>query len=154
MKYTIAALCAALLSAAPVAAADPLSSLRYLVGTWSCSYNAGKNHITYKAVYAYDMANNWMRESDSWAGGGNDLGMLTYDPKHHGWTAVIVEPERSATIFRSDGGDYAHIVYHSMYPDTSMTEVFDRQSQTRYTLHFTQTGRGRTIKSTDLCLKT
>lgn len=142
-----------LLGVAPAGASDPLSSLRYLVGTWKCTYQIGKTHADYKATYSYGLGENWLRESDSW-GGGSDLGMITYEPKERRWTIVVLETDRIATLFRAAGGSPNHLVYHSVYPSTSMTDVFDRDSPTRYTLHFTQSAGGRAVKSTDTCVKT
>ena len=153
MKLIVAVFLFAAILVAPAPAGDPLSSLRFLVGTWSCTYNAGKTPFVYKATFSYDMSGNWLRESDSWAGGGGDLGMFTYEPKRHGWTAVILEPERTTTVFRATGDNPNHVVYRSAYPDASMTEIFDRASPTRYTLHFTQIANGKTTKSADTCVK-
>ncbi len=133
--------------------ADPLASLRSLTGTWNCTYHGAKAQVTYKATFSYDMNDNWMRERDSWAGGGGDEGMFTYEPKRHSWTAVIVEPERTATVFRGAGSNPDHVVYRSIYPDASMTDIFDRKSPTGYTLHFTQNTGGNTVKSIDICVK-
>jgi hypothetical protein len=153
MKFFAAILLLVALNAAPAAAKDPLSSLRFLVGTWKCSYHAGKAHAYYKATYSYDLGGNWLRESDSWAGGGSDLGMITYEPKTLGWTAVVLEEDRTTTLFRAPASSPNRIVYRSIYPSTAMTDVFERESPTRYTLHFTQNAGGKTIESTDVCVK-
>lgn len=142
----------AVLAAGPAAASDPLASLHFLVGTWNCGYQMGKTHATYKAAFAYDMNGNWMRQSDSWTGGG-DLGLFTYEPKI-GWTAVVFERDRTTTIFRASGSNPNHVVYHRTYPQAGATEVFDRVSPTRFTVHFTQTEGGKTTSSTDTCVKT
>jgi hypothetical protein len=144
---------AATVGIVPASAADSLSALRFLAGTWNCTYHAGKNAATYKATFAYDMSNNWMRERDEWAGGGSDLALFTYDPKRQVWTAVVIEPDRTITLFRATGSDANHIVYRSVHPDSTMTDVFDRTSPTVYTLHFTQAAAGKTTKSTDTCVK-
>jgi hypothetical protein len=154
MKFLTASLFLVALNAAPAAATDPLSSLRFLVGTWKCTYQAGKTHVYYRATYAYDLGDNWLRESDSWAGGGSDLGMITYEPKARAWTEVVAEPERTTTLFRASGDNPNHVVYRSVYPSTAMTDVFERTSPTRYTLHFSQSVHGGTMKSTDVCVKT
>lgn len=143
-----------MLGVMPAAASDPLGSLRYLVGTWNCTYRAGKVQAKYTATFAYDMSGNWMRERDSWAGGGGDQAMFTYEPKRRNWTAVVTERERTTTIFRAGGANLSHLVYRSVYPDASMTDIFDRASSTQYTLHFTQTTGGRTVRSNDTCVKT
>lgn len=146
-----AMLVAGTLGATP-AASDPMPSLRFLVGNWSCTYRAGKAGVTYAAVFSYDMGGNWLRERDSWRGGGSDEGLFTYDRRLRTWTAVIVENERSAVIFRGNG-DPAHITYRSIYPDTTMSETFDRHSTNQYTLHFSRTAGGKTMKSVDVCVK-
>ena len=140
--------------AAPAPAADPLSSLRFLVGTWKCTYQAGKAPVYYKATYAYDLSGNWLRESDSWTGGGSDLGMITYEPKARSWTAVAMEDDRTTTIFRATSGSPNRIAYRSVYPTTTMTDLFEWISPSRYTLHFSETAGGRTVKSVDVCVKT
>jgi len=152
MKF-LAALSFAALSIAPAAANDSLRSLSYLVGTWKCTYDAGKTRMVYTATFAYVMDENWVRESDSWSGGGSDLGMFTYDSKRREWTALVIEPERSSVVFRAAGSDAYHIVYRSVYPDTSMTDVFDRESPSRYTLHFAQSAGGKVTRSNDTCRK-
>jgi opacity protein-like surface antigen len=154
MRLIVATVAFAVIAATPAAASDPLSSLRFMVGTWNCTYNAGKTHVTYRATFAYDLGNNWMRESDSWTGGGGDLGMFTYEPQRHNWTAVVMENERTTTIFRAKGSNASYILYRSVYPDSSMTDLFERTSPTRYTLHFTQNAGGKTMKSNDVCVKT
>jgi hypothetical protein len=112
----------------------------------------GTTHMTYNANYGYDLGGNWMRERDTSAVG-NDEGMFMYDPKHDLWTAVVLEGGGSTTVFTAAGHDPNHVAYHSVYPDSSMTDAFDRVSATKYTLHFTQTAGGKTIKSVDVCTK-
>ena len=130
-----------------------MGSVKYLVGTWHCTYHAGSQRIGYTATYAYDMGTNWMRESDSWKGGGQDESLLTYDPKMHAWTAVVMESQRATTLFRAKGDDSAHLTYRSVYPSSSFTNVFDRESQREYTLHFSGKINGRQVSSFDTCTK-
>jgi hypothetical protein len=153
MRLGIVVLLLVTLGVAPASASDPLSSLRFLVGTWNCTYQAGRASLSYHATYAYDMKDNWMSERDVWKGGGADQGMFTFDPKR-GWTAVVILPDRTTTIFHATGKNGGHIVYHSVYPNASMTDLFDRVSSTRYTLHFKQKTNGKTMTSTDTCVKT
>jgi hypothetical protein len=141
------------LAATGASRSDPLGSLRFLVGNWTCSFRQSSARVTYKATFGYDMAGNWLRERDEWAGGGSDEALFTYDPKQRAWIAVVVENERTATIFRGTGPDPTHVVYHSVYPNAGMTEVFDRTSPTHYTVAFTGTIDGREMKSTDLCVR-
>lgn len=152
-RYTTVLTVAALLaSPAPAPASDPLASLRYLAGTWNCTYNAGKTRIAYQAKFAYDLSSNWVRESDT-SKVGSGLGMLTYDPKRPGWTMVVVQQDRTSVVFHGAGANPNQITYRSIYPDKSMTDVFERLSPVRYSLHFTQVSSGKTIKSTDICTK-
>jgi hypothetical protein len=154
MKVIAASLILAALVLAPASASDPLSSLRFLEGSWKCTYQAGGTPVYYKAVYAYDMSGNWLRETDAWKGGGSDLGMITYEPRRHGWAAVVMEQDRTTVIFRAGGNNPNHVVYRSVYPDATMTDIFDRVSPTRYALHFTQSIGHKTMRSTDVCEKT
>jgi hypothetical protein len=145
--------CAAL-ALSPAAAADSLSSLGYLVGSWNCGYQAGKTHVNYKATYIYDIGNNWLRENDSWSHGGSDLGMITYEPKARQFVAVVMDDQRAAVVFHASGSNPNHLVYHSAYPNAKITNVFDRNSATRYTLRFSAVTGGRKVESSDVCTKT
>jgi len=138
------------LGAAP---ADRMTSLQYLVGTWTCTYASGAMHQTYTATYAYDMGGNWLSERDSGSGGFSDLGMFTNDPRGHEWTFVVLDSGRNTTIFKAKdtGGDRP--VWHSVFPDSSMTETFDKVSPTKYTTNFVQTAKGKTVRSSDTCVK-
>jgi hypothetical protein len=132
---------------------DPMTTMRFLAGNWTCTYHQGATTMTYKATFAYDMSGNWLRQRDVWTGGGGDEGLFTYQPKQHAWTAVVIEPDRSVTLFRGSGSDFAHVVYRSVYPDATMSERFDRTSPTQYTIHFSQTAQGKTTSSTDTCVR-
>lgn len=153
MRSFASALILVVLAVSPASASDPLASMRFLVGTWNCTYLSGSARVAYAATFSDDMNGNWIRESDSWKAGSNDLGMFTYDHKN-GWTAVFVEPDRTTTVFRASGTNPNHIVYRSVYPSGGMSDIFDRVSPTRFTLHFTQIAAGRTTKSNDVCVKT
>jgi hypothetical protein len=154
MRLLVLWLVWAMLAFSPVVAGDSLSSLRYLVGNWNCSYQAGKTHVDYKATYTYDIGNNWLRENDSWSHGGGDLGMITYDPKARQWIAAVMDDRRTIVVFHAGGSNPNHLVYRSAYPNAKLTNVFDRVSPTRYTLHFTASVGGKSMKSTDVCTKT
>jgi len=142
---------ARLVCALPVLAraATPLNAVQYLVGNWSCQYEGGSQRISYESKYAYELSGSWLRERDSFKNGGSDEESLTFDPKHALWTAVILDSLGMTTIFRASGSDARHIVYHSVYPDATMTETFDRLSSARYTLHYAQSTGGKLTKSLD-----
>jgi hypothetical protein len=154
MRVLAASLVWAIVALSPAVAADPLSSMRFLVGNWKCTYEADKTRVYYKAAYVYDLGNNWLRENDSWTHSGSDLGMITYDPKARQWIAVVVDGQRSTVVFHAGGSNPNHLVYRSAYPTTKFTNVFDRNSSTRYTLHFSGNIGGTSVKSTDVCTKT
>jgi opacity protein-like surface antigen len=153
MRLLAASLVCAVLASSPAAAADSLSSLRFLVGTWNCSYQAGRTHVDYRATYSYDLGNNWLRENDSWTHGGSDLGMITYEPRTRQWVSAVMDDQRTVVVFHAGGSNPNHLVYHSAYPNAALTNVFDRNSPTRYTLHFSGKVGGRSLKSTDVCTK-
>lgn len=130
-----------------------LAALGFLIGTWSCSYAAGQQSATYTATFSYDVASNWIRQRDVWAGGGGDVAYLTRDPKGGGWTYAAFESDRTTTVFRAkDTGD-AHIVYRSVYPSFGWTDVFDKDSPTKFTLHFSGVVGGKPQTSVDVCTK-
>jgi hypothetical protein len=129
--------------------ATPLASLHYLVGTWSCTYRAGVVHLAYSNTYAYDRDGHTLRQTATWAGGGDEE-LLAYDA-HRGWTAVVFDDQGTAAILRATGKNPNHIAYRSVYPDASIAVTFDRLSATKYTLHGTVRSDGKTITSVDTC---
>lgn len=131
---------------------DPMTSLRFLVGNWTCTYHQGPARLTYKATFEYALGGNWLRERDSSSAGFGGEGLLTYQPKQHAWIVVVVVSDRSATLFKGTGPP-AHVLYRSVYPDASMTEHIDHTSPTQYTVHFSQTAKGKTITSNDICTR-
>ncbi|HLX03742.1 MAG TPA: hypothetical protein VKS80_16675 [Trinickia sp.] len=154
MRLLVAvALALSTLGATASARSDPMTSLRFLVGDWTCAYHQGAAKVTYKATFAYDLAGNWLRERDVWTGGGGDEALFTYQPKRHAWIAVVVEQERNVALFKGTGSDFAHIVYNSVYPETTMSQHFERTSPTKYSVFFSQTTNGKTVKSTDVCTR-
>jgi len=139
------------LAAALPATATPLAGLHYLVGTWNCTYRAGAARLAYDATYVYDRDGHTLRQSVSFAGGGDEE-FIAYDPRR-GWTALVFEDQGAATIMRATGSDPNHIAYRSVYPDASIAVTFDRISATEYTLHGTVRSGGKTITSVDTCLR-
>ncbi len=140
------------LAAALPATASPLDGLHYLVGPWHCTYRAGASRLAYDATYVYDLDGHTLRESASWAGGGDEE-LLAYDAQRRGWTAVVFDDQGTTTILRASGSDPNHIAYRSVYPDASIDVTFDRISATKYTLHATVRSSGKTITSVDTCLR-
>jgi hypothetical protein len=141
--------CGAPAAAAP---ADPVPALKYLAGTWSCDFVSGAQHLTYTAHYAYAMGGNWMRLTDTFPGGGGDEALITYDPKAGKWITVVLEPDRTATIFESSDVGRS-IAYHSVYPNAGMRETFRHVTDAKYTTNFTGTLEGKPMTTTDTCTK-
>jgi hypothetical protein len=142
----------ALFGAAP--AGDRIGSLGFLVGSWTCTYEVkGSPTATYAAKYSYDLGGSWLRETDSWTGGGGDFGFFTFDPKTHVWTSTVVDSGRGTTVFRAQDDGTDSKTWRSVYPDTSMKLAFNKISPTEYTLSFSQTMNGKTNVSFDRCTK-
>jgi len=139
------------LAAALPAKAAPLAGMHYLVGTWKCTYLAGTARFSYDATYAYDRDGHTLRQTASWAGGGDEE-LVAYDAKR-GWTAVVFDDQGTTTVMRATGSDPNHIAYRSVYPDASIATTFDRVSATKYTWHATVRSSGKTTNSVDTCLR-
>lgn len=151
-RFLAATALLAALGAAP--AGDRIASLHYLVGSWTCTYEVkGAPTGTYAARYNYDLDGSWLRETDSWTGGGGDFGFFTYDPKAHEWTSTVVDSGRGTTVFRARDDGTDRKAWHSVYPDTSMSLTLNKVSPTEYTLSFAQTVNGKTNVSFDRCKK-
>jgi hypothetical protein len=140
------------LVAAVPASASPLSALQYLVGTWNCTYEAGAMHMSYSSTYAFDRDGNTLRQVTSWGSGGDEE-LIGYDAQHQSWTAIVLDDHGGPTVMRAAGSDPNHIVYHSVYPDASISPTFDRVSDTKYTTHATAQMDGKTITSVDTCVR-
>jgi hypothetical protein len=133
--------------------ADPLHAWAFMIGSWTCSYTLGKQTASYNATMSWALGGSWIRERDTWAGGGGDEGLFTYNPSKRQWTSVVIESNRVPTLFVADDTGSAHVAYRSVYPDASMIDAIDRISPTKYTVHFTQTVGGKTTHSVDVCTK-
>ena len=157
MRHTYGGVVLTLLLAVTMGASTKNTDLMQLSqamqGTWKCSYTTGKQTATYQAVFGPAADQSWLHERDTWAGGGGDEAFLTYDPGARQWTWVVLEGGQGATVFVAKGGDSRHLVFHSAYPNATMTNVFDRVSPTKYTLRFTQMARGKTSGNFDVCAK-
>jgi len=140
-----------LAASSPAAAATPLAGLHFLVGPWKCTYRAGTVRFPYDATYAYDGDGRIVRETASWAGGGDEE--LLANDAQHGWTVVVFDDHGTATVMRGPGSDPNHFSYRSVYPDASTAVTFDHVSATEYTLHATYRASGKTIASVDTCLR-
>lgn len=144
--------CTALFSAAPTRAADPVKMLGWLTGTWHCTFSMGSQKQLYTARFATAMGGSWLRETDTSAAGSGEF-LLTYVRGTHRWRGVITLSDASATVFDAPDTGLAHIAWHSVYPDTSMHDTFDRISFTEYRLHFEQRTGGKILRSSDVCTK-
>jgi hypothetical protein len=140
------------LAAAMPAAPAPMSGLHYLVGAWKCTYRAGAVVFPYDATYVPDRDGHTLRETASWAGGGDEE-LIGYDPKR-GWTAVVFDDQGSATVLSAKGSNPNHIAYRSTYPDSGLAVTLDRVSSTEYTLRATVRAGGATTRSVDTSLRT
>jgi len=152
MVGSVVMLASFVLAAALPTTAAPVAGMHYLVGTWNCTYRGGAIRMAYGATYAYDLDGHTLRQTASFAGGGDEE-LISYDARRGGWTAVVLDGQGNATIMRAPGSDPNHIAYRSVYPDASIAVKFDRISATKYTLHGTVRAGGKTIASVDTCMR-
>ena len=146
------ALAALLIGAAPLKTANPMQFMSFLVGHWTCTFHMAGQAERYRASFSYTLGNAWLRESDSWANGGDEV-LLTYAPDVRRWRSVIAEQGGAVTLFEAPDTGAAHIVFHSIHPDRSMVDSFDRISPAKYAWHFSQTAHGKVVSSMDICTK-
>ena len=132
---------------------DPALLMQYLLGTWKCTFHGAGTQIAYTATYSRGFAKPWIRQTDTWTGGGSDEGLYAIDPGTKRWTAVFLEPNGSTTVLSAMPTGETRIDYNSAYPDHSATEIFQRVSGSQYTLNYSQTLHGKTTRSHDVCTK-
>jgi len=147
----IAVLAALTLAATIPATAAPIAGLHELVGSWKCSYRAGAVRFDYDATWAYDLNRHTLRQIDTWTGGGAEE--LLASDAHGGWKAVVFDDHGDTTVMLGTGSNPKHIAYHSVYPDASIAETFDRISTTEYALHATVRSGATTTVSVDTCVR-
>jgi hypothetical protein len=140
------------LAVASPATPSPVAGLHYFVGSWKCTYRAGSMSFAYGSTYVLDGGGTTLRQSATWAGGGDEE-LVSYDAKRARWTAVVVDREGNATVMHSTGSDPGHLAYRSVYPDASIAVKLDRVSSNKYTTHATVRAGGKTITSVDTCLR-
>lgn len=138
--------------AAPMRAANPIALMNYLPGTWYCTTNYGGHVLNYRARYAYDQNGAWLTAVDT-SSMGTDRLLISYDKARHLFRSVVTESDGSVTVFEAPDTGLAHIVYKSVFPDTSMQETFDRHSTTHYMTHFRQQTPKGIVTVTDDCFK-
>ena len=129
-------------------AADDLTALRYLVGDWQCTYHTGAQAQTFDASFAFAQNGNWLRETDTWKGGG-DQGFITLDTGRHQWTEVVVDSGRGSTILRGADTGAMKLDLRSVFPDSRLHTVISKVDATHFTVAATQAG----VSSNDVCVK-
>jgi hypothetical protein len=140
------------LGAGPAGAPDPMSRLDGLVGKWTCTFASGAQKSTYSASFEFTQHGNWLRETDTWPGGG-DEGLITYVPSTHLWTTVVADSGRGTTVFQAKETGSPTLVYHSLYPNNGMTVTYHYLSATRFDAHAVIAG-AHPVTSSDVCTKT
>lgn len=130
-----------------------LTGLAFLIGAWSCSYTAGGHSTLYSTTFGYDLGKNWIVERDTYGGGGGAVAYLTNDRKAYGLTYAVFGSDRSTTIFRAGDDQPSYIVWRSVFPKQGLTDVFQRVSSKKFTLHFSGVLDGQAVTSSDVCTK-
>ncbi len=137
-------------AATPMRAADPVTLLRYLVGTWNCSSTIAGKTTSYTAQYAMTMGGQWLRTTNA-SKGYESEDMMTY-VKHH-WLVVDIEPFRAVTTYTADDTGLAHIALKPAYPKDEPDVTFDRLTFTKYRLTFDGHMGGKAVHWVDTCTK-
>lgn len=136
----------------PIRTLNPMTTLSYLVGDWTCTVHSGGKSETYHARFSYTAGNTWMQETDTWTNGGDQL-VFTYIPGKRVWRAVVSEYNGNVTVFEAPDTGLSHVAYRSVYPDATMQDTFDRVSTTRFTMHFRQQTAHGINTGNDNCVK-
>ena len=133
-------------------ASDDLAGLRYLVGDWRCTYHMAGQAQTFDTSFAFAQSGNWLRETDTWKGGG-DQGFITVDATRHQWTEVVVDSGRGTTVLRGPDAGTTKLDLRSVFPDTHLHTVMTRLDSRHFSVAATQAGASGTIASNDMCVK-
>ena len=146
-------LCLLALCCTGAAPAGAFGDLHFLIGKWSCSFAMGTQRGVYTATYAVALDGAGLLQTDTWTGGGGDAGMYSYDASTHRFNETVVVSSGQTTVFLGTPEGSKQIAYRSVYPDASAREIFQRISDSQYTLDYHQTQHGKTLSSKDICRK-
>jgi hypothetical protein len=134
-------------------APDPMASLQFLAGHWSCtSVTDGK-----KSVYTTDWAavpgGRWMRGTNR-SGASQSEDVLGYDATQKRWRTVDLEPDGSMSVLVSSvDADPTNMPTQSVYPDDSQRVRYEKRSDTAYVLTFDFLRNGKHTRWEDDCTR-
>jgi len=151
--FALALIAFATLGIRQSAAADRLQALSYLVGSWHCTYRVGATVQSYGAVFAFTQGGNWLHETDTWSGGG-DEGYYTFDPTHHLWTVDVLDSGRGTTVLHGPDLGASKLDLRSVLPNGGLHTVTVKVDATHFTVAATQTTASGSTTSNDRCTKT
>ena len=147
------ALAAALPSIAPAAESPPnaaqMLKLRWVLGRWDCTWNAGSDSGSVKLSFEEVMNGSWIRETESRptpSGAFRDTAMhyTGYDPAQKKWRHL--GPNADGTYDIAESADA-----RTWHDPTGYALVLEKRSETEFTESATFVQQGQTINYLQTC---
>ena len=105
-------------------APDPMASLQFLAGHWSCTSVADGKKSVYSTDWAAVPGGRWMRGTNR-SGASQSEDMLGYDAAQKRWRTIDMEPDGSMSVLVSEvDADPTNMATQSVYPDDSQRVRF------------------------------
>jgi hypothetical protein len=140
-------------AARPQTAPDPMASLQFLAGHWSCTSVADGKKSIYTTDWAAVPGGHWMRGTNR-SGASQSEDMLGYDPTQKRWRTIDMEPDGNLSVLVSPvNADPTNMPTQSVYPDDSQIVRFEKRSDTAYVLTFDFLTNGKHARWEDDCTR-
>lgn len=134
--------------------ADPMSSMQFLVGHWTCTSVTGGKTTSYTTDWELVPGGRWMRGTNR-SGTSASEDLETYDLATKAWRTVDLEPDGSMSVLVSSPGAGAQrMATQSVYPDDSQRVTFEKESENAYRLAFDFVVEGKHETWEDDCTRT
>jgi hypothetical protein len=134
-------------------APDPMASLQFLAGHWSCTSVADGKNSVYSTDWAAVPGGRWMRGTNR-SGVSQSEDVIGYDATQKRWRTIDMEPDGSMSVLVSPvDADPTNLPTQSVYPDDSQQVRFQKRSESAYVLTFDFLSNGEHARWEDDCTR-
>ena len=132
-----------------------MTSLQFMVGTWSCTNVIGSLTIT-ESISIVAQNSHWLHGSGSRTVHGPSIGedfYIGYDTDQARWVIVGVDASGVYNVATSATPTLSPSNWIEAYPGSDAKGVFTQNSSSQYTMDTTWTENGHPMSSNEVCTK-